>query len=88
MGREAYSCDAGLPTDDSRATLVVSGPNQSNAVYGPCDNCDYVAVRNIQVDGQRESLGYLAGGIGLLEMGGMTTGQVRRLSRLGVASVV
>jgi parallel beta-helix repeat protein len=44
----------GYPTDDSRATLVVSGPvsngtGQTTAVDGTCGNCHGVKLRNIQV---------------------------------------
>ncbi len=44
----------GYPTDDSRATLVVSGPvangqGHTTAVDGTCQNCSGVKLRNIQV---------------------------------------
>ncbi len=44
----------GYPTDDSRATLVVSGPvangqGHTTAVVGTCGNCNGVKLRNIQV---------------------------------------
>ena len=44
----------GYPTDDSRATLVVSGPvangqGHTTAVDGTCSNCSGVKLRNIQV---------------------------------------
>lgn len=32
-------------------------------------------MRNIQIDGNREGLGYLSGGAALMEMGGANTGQ-------------
>ena len=43
----------GYPTDDSRATLVVSGPiengqGHTTAVDGTCANCGGVILRNIQ----------------------------------------
>jgi hypothetical protein len=43
----------GYPTDDSRATLIVSGPiandkGHTTAVDGTCANCDGVKLRNIQ----------------------------------------
>lgn len=43
----------GYPTDDSRATLVVSGPvangqGHTTAVVGTCGNCNGVKLRNIQ----------------------------------------
>ena len=45
---------AGYPIDDSRATLVVSGPvingqGHTTAVDGTCANCSGVILRNIQV---------------------------------------
>lgn len=44
----------GYPTDDTRATLVVSGPvangqGHTTAVDGTCQNCSGVKLRNIQV---------------------------------------
>jgi hypothetical protein len=43
----------GYPTDDSRATLVVTGPvangqGHTTAVDGTCGNCSGVILRNIQ----------------------------------------
>ncbi|KAK4705733.1 hypothetical protein P7C70_g469, partial [Phenoliferia sp. Uapishka_3] len=66
----------GLPTDDTRATVVVANSANSNAIYGACDKCQYIAIRNIQVDGARPTLGWLGNGIGLLELGGNTNGQI------------
>jgi hypothetical protein len=42
------------PTDDSRATLVVSGPvsngtGHTTAIDGTCTNCSGIILRNIQV---------------------------------------
>ena len=44
----------GYPTDNSRATLVVSGPvsngqGHTTAVDGTCANCSGIILRNIQV---------------------------------------
>ena len=44
----------GYPTDDSRATLVVSGPvsngqGHTTAIDGTCANCSGIVLRNIQV---------------------------------------
>ncbi|KAM0748727.1 hypothetical protein T439DRAFT_335932 [Meredithblackwellia eburnea MCA 4105] len=64
----------GYPTDSTRAILLVTGDN-SNAIYGPCDLCSNIALRNIAVNGQRDVLGYNAG-IGLIELGGNTNGQI------------
>ncbi|KAL8290016.1 hypothetical protein RQP46_002955 [Phenoliferia psychrophenolica] len=46
------------------------------AIYGGCGDCSFIAVRNIQVNGQRPALGYLGNGVGLLEMGGTVNGQI------------
>ena len=35
-----------------------------------CDQCIGTSIRNIQVDGSRPSLGWIAGGSGLIEIGG------------------
>ncbi|SCZ98967.1 BZ3500_MvSof-1268-A1-R1_Chr7-1g09334 [Microbotryum saponariae] len=76
----------GNPTDDARAKLVVTGAHQSCAIYGACDQCSNIVVSNIQVLGQRDVLGYLSNGLALLELGGMTNGQVSLLG--GVTSSV
>ncbi|GAA5953533.1 hypothetical protein JCM3765_005065 [Sporobolomyces pararoseus] len=65
----------GNPTDDSRALLTVTGADQSCAIFAACDACQNIAVRSIQIDGARDKLGWVAGGIALLEMGGNTKGQ-------------
>jgi hypothetical protein len=44
----------GYPTDNSRATLVVSGPvangqGHTTAIDGTCANCGGIILRNIQV---------------------------------------
>lgn len=66
----------GYPTDDTRATLVVTGSNQANAVTTTCGACDFSSIRNIQVNGQRPSLGYMSTGAALIEVGGSNNGQV------------
>ncbi|GAA6034931.1 hypothetical protein JCM8097_009371 [Rhodosporidiobolus ruineniae] len=60
----------GNPTDDTRATLTVTGSDQSCAIYGACIGCDNISIQNIQVDGNREGMGIYPGGIGLVEIGG------------------
>ncbi|KAG6335885.1 hypothetical protein ID866_3194 [Astraeus odoratus] len=66
---------AGYPTDDTRATLIVSGPVFSNgtghttAVDGTCNNCEGVKLRNVQVNGTRLGALPLVGGANI-EMGG------------------
>ncbi|SCV70819.1 BQ2448_3581 [Microbotryum intermedium] len=69
---------AGNPIDDARATLVVTGAQQSCAIYGACDQCSNIVISNIQVSGQRNVLGYIQTGLALLELGGMTNGQIVR----------
>lgn len=53
----------------------MTAQNQSCAIFGAINYADYVAVRNIQIDGARETLGILSGGLALLEMGGYNVGQ-------------
>ncbi|GAA6061226.1 hypothetical protein JCM10212_002685 [Sporobolomyces blumeae] len=67
---------AGEPTGKSRATINVQGANQACAIYGAYPGADNVILRNVQVNGNRPSLGIIWGGLGLLEFGGNTVGQV------------
>lgn len=67
----------GNPTDSTRATLEVTGSDQTCAIFGACDACQNVVVQSIQIDGARDKLGWVGGGLALLEMGGNTKGQVR-----------
>jgi len=60
----------GYPTGSSRATLKVTGDDQDVAIWMNCDQCIGTSIRNIQVDGSRPSLGWIAGGSGLIEIGG------------------
>ncbi|KAL8281016.1 hypothetical protein RQP46_006695 [Phenoliferia psychrophenolica] len=64
----------GYPTGSTRATVLVTGADQSCAIIG--GGGDNVALRNIQVDGGRETYGLIDGGIALLEFGGDSTGQI------------
>lgn len=66
----------GFPTGSERATLVVTAADQSCAIYGAIDFADNIAIRNIQIDGARETLGIIYGGIAVMELGGNTNGQV------------
>lgn len=59
----------------SRATIVVQGKNQACAVYGAVPGANNVTFRNVQVDGNRQNLGIIYGGIALLEFGGNTVNQ-------------
>jgi hypothetical protein len=63
----------GLPTDATRANLVVAGTGLSTAIQG--NGQAGVVVENIQINGNRPGLGLLANGGALLEMGGAGTNQ-------------
>ncbi|KAI0286457.1 hypothetical protein BC826DRAFT_1048396 [Russula brevipes] len=70
----------GYPTDDSRATLIVSGPvsngvRHTTAVNGTCDNCSGVILRNIQVNGNRAGGPPITGDSNIL-MGGPNKDQL------------
>ncbi|HZM77787.1 MAG TPA: hypothetical protein VFC19_18875 [Candidatus Limnocylindrales bacterium] len=65
----------GQPTDASRANLRIVAATLTAAVYG-LDQSG-VVVENVQVDGNRSALGYLAGPA-LIQLGGAATGQVVR----------
>jgi len=65
----------GYPTDASRATLVVTGATQANAISG-CGSCSGIKIRNIQVNGNRPALGVVSGGAALIEIGGTSNGQI------------
>nr|CRX79286.1 hypothetical protein ls5931a1_00080 [Leucosporidium scottii] len=67
---------AGYPTLETRALLVVSGDQQSTAIYGACRECSGVKLQNVQINGQRDVLGRIPTGLALIEMGGSTSGQV------------
>ncbi|KAK4704505.1 hypothetical protein P7C70_g1699, partial [Phenoliferia sp. Uapishka_3] len=66
----------GYPTDNSRAMITVTGASQSVAIFGAVGGGNNIAVRNVQIDGNREGLGLIVGGQALMEMGGDNTGQV------------
>jgi len=70
----------GYPTDNSRATLVVSGPvangqGHTTAIDGTCANCSGVVLRNIQVNGTRAGASPTLGGANI-EMGGPNSNQL------------
>lgn len=65
----------GYPTDDTRATLVVTGVNQTAAIFGNCAQCSGLKLRNIQVNGNRPVLGLFPGS-GNIEIGGPNTDQL------------
>lgn len=54
----------------------MTGSDQSCAIFAACDACQSIVVKSIQIDGARDKLGWVAGGLALLEMGGNTKGQV------------
>ncbi|CAF2697274.1 unnamed protein product [Rotaria sp. Silwood2] len=65
----------GYPTDSTRATLVVTGVNQTAAIIGNCDQCSGLRLRNIQVNGNRPALGLFDGSANI-EIGGPTSNQL------------
>lgn len=77
IGTNHSGTKPGYPTDNSRAILRVINPDMSCAVYGGGNACQGIAMRNIQIDGARPALGMIWGGLGLVEFGGNTAGQVR-----------
>ncbi|KAJ7771035.1 hypothetical protein DFH07DRAFT_804570 [Mycena maculata] len=75
----------GYPTDDTRATLVVSGPvadgtGHTNAVDGTCDTCSNLMLRNIQIDGARGDAPPTSGGANI-EFGGGNANQTIQFVR-------
>ncbi|CAF1401182.1 unnamed protein product [Adineta ricciae] len=65
----------GYPRDATRATLIVTGANQTAAIIGNCNQCSGLKLRNIQVNGNRPVLGLLKGS-GNIEIGGATNNQL------------
>ncbi|GAA5875582.1 hypothetical protein JCM8547_007587 [Rhodosporidiobolus lusitaniae] len=65
----------GNPQDASRAIIRVAGSSQSVAVYGAIDGANQIMLRNVIVDGSRQTLGLITGGSALLEFGGSNYGQ-------------
>ncbi|MEK8034454.1 right-handed parallel beta-helix repeat-containing protein [Ideonella sp. DXS29W] len=65
----------GLPTGATRAVLRVTGTSQASAIVGMHSG---IHIESVVVDGARPALGRLAGGAGLIEIGGAVTGQVVR----------
>jgi parallel beta-helix repeat protein len=63
----------GLPVGRARAKLEIVGRTLATAIAG--QNESYVAIRNIQVSGDRPRLGFVNGGGALMEMGGNAIGQ-------------
>ncbi len=70
-GEQLYT--EGLPTGSTRATLRVADPSLTTAlVFTGRSN---VRVSHVIVDGNREALGWIPGGAGLIEAGGDASGQ-------------
>lgn len=67
----------GYPTDESRATLLVKGKSTC-AVNGKADGMDGVALRNVQIDGNRvgNAVAPTPNDGGNIEMGGNNQGQL------------
>ncbi|KAF8507643.1 hypothetical protein BU17DRAFT_100380 [Hysterangium stoloniferum] len=72
----------GLPTDNSRAMLIISGPvlqpgqaNHTSAVSGQCATCNGVKLRHVQINGSRNGAQAVHGDANI-EMGGSNTGQL------------
>lgn len=75
--RDQQLSTRGYPTNNSRATIIVMGPQQSTAIDGLAyPNLDNVSVRNIVVNGNRPALGRIVDGNALMEMGGQSDGQI------------
>lgn len=66
---------SGYPKGDTRATLTVTGADQTAAIYGNCGTCNDISLRNVQVNGNRPVLGRKDPGSALIEFGGPTSGQ-------------
>ncbi|GAA5829827.1 hypothetical protein JCM11251_007898 [Rhodosporidiobolus azoricus] len=66
----------GFPEDHSRATIVIENPegdysgDLTTAIKADCDKCRGVIVRNLHVDGGRDTLGGIEGGDALIRVGG------------------
>ncbi|WVQ73124.1 hypothetical protein IAR50_002688 [Cryptococcus sp. DSM 104548] len=66
----------GYPTDDTRATLVVSGFNKTTAVSASTKGRDRAVLRNVIIDGNRKANEAIyKGGGGNIEFGGVNSNQ-------------
>lgn len=63
-------------SQNARALLSVGGTNQSVAIYAGCDHCIGIQIVDLQVYGARDTLGRLFDGLALIEVGGMSSGQL------------
>ncbi|RSH91031.1 hypothetical protein EHS25_010207 [Saitozyma podzolica] len=66
----------GYPTDSNRATLLVGGFNISTAIYAQGSNLTGVALRNVQIDGNRGDSPIYTASNANLEFGGANSGQI------------
>ncbi|KAK4046720.1 hypothetical protein OIO90_006451 [Microbotryomycetes sp. JL221] len=63
-------------SSNNYATLKLVNSQQACAIYTVDPGRDFAKVTQIKVDGNRPGLGYLQGGLALMEMGGTNKGQV------------
>lgn len=63
-----------LPADQ-RATVRLASSALSCAIYTADIGRDGATISNLRVDGNRPNLGYLSGGLALIEAGGTNSGQ-------------
>ncbi|GFZ45090.1 hypothetical protein JCM24511_02816 [Saitozyma sp. JCM 24511] len=66
----------GYPTDGTRATLLVGGFNISTAIYAQGSNLFGVALRNVQINGNRGDSPIYTASNANLEFGGPNSGQI------------
>jgi parallel beta-helix repeat protein len=64
----------GYPSDNTRAVLRITGGSLATAIDGRGKNG--LQIRNIEIDGGRPELGYIAGGTALIRLGGDASGVV------------
>ena len=64
----------GLPTGSTRATLTVTGQNQTCAIYGAQAGNDYATLQNVIINGNRPAMGIYASGLASIELGGNNAG--------------
>lgn len=49
----------GNPTGTNRATILITGASQTTAITGTCNNCNYVTLQSVIINGNRPVLGKL-----------------------------
>jgi hypothetical protein len=70
-----YLLTYGYPRDDSRALLKIDSATLGVAILNDL-GCDYCQIRNIRVDGGRDTFGFLGTPASCVIMGGASTGQI------------